>query len=58
MTSRVKRALDELDGSVEIIYDIDECRDFVEVRGDIGGDVVRYRVYFDENDNVDYVCAK
>lgn len=33
-------------------------RDFVEVIGGQGGDVARYRVYFDENDEVEMVGVK
>lgn len=56
--NRKTKALKELEDSVEIIYDVFEASDFVEVKGEIGGDLVCYRVYFDSNDNVDGVYAK
>lgn len=56
--NRKMKALKELEDDVEIIYETFETPDFVEVHGSIGGDVVCYRVYFDSNDNVDFVCCK
>lgn len=55
--SRKQRALEELDYLEEILR-IDEGPDFVEIVGGIGGDVSRYRVYFDSNDNVERVGVK
>ena len=43
---------------MERIYEIYEDRDFVEVKGGQGGDVGRYRVYFDENDEITMVGVK
>lgn len=43
---------------MERIYEIYEDRDFVEVKGGQGGDVARYRVYFDENDEITMVGVK
>ena len=51
------KALQELDW-MERIYEIYEDRDFVEVKGGQGGDVGRYRVYFDENDEITMVGVK
>lgn len=57
MSSRRTKALQEVGENIELIYDVFECKDFVEIKGDIGGDVVCYRVYFD-GDDVDYVCER
>lgn len=54
---RVKKALEELD-FMERILDVCEDRDFVEVVGGQGGDVARYRVYFDEKDEVVRIGVK
>ena len=51
------KALQELDW-MERVYEIYEDRDFVEVKGGQGGDVDRYRVYFDENDEITMVGVK
>lgn len=51
------KALQELDW-MERIYEIYEDRDFIEVIGGQGGDVAKYRVYFDENDEVEMVGVK
>ena len=55
--SRRQKALEELD-YLEDILRIDEGPDFVEIVGGIGGDVSRYRVYFDSNNNVERVGVK
>lgn len=54
---RVRIALDELDYLEEILK-ISETKDFVEVVGGIGGDIYRYRVYFDSCDKVTGVYEK
>ena len=51
------KALQEVDW-MERVYEIYEDRDFVEVKGGQGGDVGRYRVYFDENDEITMVGVK
>ena len=56
-SNRISKALNELD-YLEDILRIDEGKDFVEIVGGIGGDISRYRVYFDENDNIKYTCEK
>ena len=55
--TRVQKALAELE-ELEIIYDTYETPDFVEVVGSQGGDVSKYRVYFDKHDNVTFVGIK
>jgi len=55
--TRKQIALEELDYLEEILR-IDESMDFVEVVGGQGGDVSRYRVYFNSDDSVKYVCEK
>lgn len=55
--TRVQRALIELD-YLEEILDVYETPDFVEIVGKQGGDVETYRVYFKDDDSVDYVCCK
>ena len=55
--SRVQRALLELD-YLEDILRVHEEPDFVEIVGGQGGDAETYRVYFKDDDNVDYVCCK
>ena len=57
MSIRKEKALKELDW-MESVYDVYETRDFVEVIGGQGGDVARYRVYFDENDEIEMVGVK
>lgn len=54
---RIQKALQELDFMEEVLR-IDETPDFVEVVGGQGGDVARYRVYFDHLDNVTHVGVK
>lgn len=54
---KVQKALAELD-YLETILDIYEGRDFVEIIGGQGGDVDRYRVYFDKNNNISRVGVK
>lgn len=55
--NRVDIALKELDWMEEVLR-VDEEPDFVEVVGGQGGDVSRYRVYFDEEGNVESVGEK
>lgn len=57
MNERVKKALNELD-FLEDILNVYDAKDFVEVVGGIGGDVGRYRVYFNNEGNVKYICEK
>ena len=58
MKSRRSKALDATEDDIEIIYDIFDGPDFVEIQGTIGGDVVCYRVYFDDNDNIDFISER
>lgn len=57
MKTRKQKALDAFD-YLEDILEIREGKDFVEIIGGIGGDVGRYRAYFDENNNIKYICEK
>ena len=56
--NRIDKAIEATEYDIEIIYDINEGRDFVEIVGDIGGDAVTRRVYFDENDEIVRISAK
>lgn len=47
INERVSKAQDAVLDRVEYVIDVRETPDFVEVVGDIGGDVVTYRVYDD-----------
>ncbi len=55
--NRVQKALLELD-YLEEILDVAEAPDFVEIVGKQGGDVETTRVYFKDDDTVDYVCCR
>ena len=56
--NRIDKAIEATEYDIEIIYDINEGRDFVEIVGDISGDAVTRRVYFDENDEIVRISAK
>lgn len=51
------KALAALGNRVEKVYDIYTDKNMVEVFGSIGGDAVRYRVYFD-GDHVERIVEK
>lgn len=52
MSIRKEKAIDIMLDRLESIYEVYEGRDFVEVIGEIGGDVERHWIYFDRDDNV------
>jgi hypothetical protein len=43
---------------LEIVYDIDLCGDTVYIKGEVGGDLVQYRVAFNADGTVKYVAEK
>jgi hypothetical protein len=43
---------------LEIVYDIDLCGDTVSIKGEVGGDLVQYRVAFNADGTVKYVAEK
>jgi hypothetical protein len=43
---------------LEIVYDIDMCGDTVYIKGEVGGDLVQYRVAFNADGTVKYVAEK
>ena len=43
-----------LDRAIEV-YDFGA---FIEVTGTVGGDVVRYRVYFNDDGSIDYITER
>lgn len=43
---------------LEIVYDIDMCGDTVYIKGEIGGDLIEYRVVFNTDGSVKYVAEK
>ena len=51
------KAINVLDGRVEVIHDIYAHGDEVDVIGSIGGDAVHYRVHFKDGE-VDYIGCK
>lgn len=57
--TRKEKALKQL-GHLERIYDVYEAAkgDFVDVIGEQGGDIVRYRVHFKSDGEVDFVSIK
>lgn len=52
MTNRKEKAFDIMSDRLELIHDVSEGIDFVEVTGENRGDVERFQIYFDEDDNV------
>lgn len=52
MTNRKEKAFDIMSDRLELIHDVSEGIDFVEVTGEDRGDVERFQIYFDEDDNV------
>ena len=50
------KAIEALDGSVEIFHDIYVHGNEVDVIGTIGGDAVHYRVYFKDDEVVSIGC--
>ena len=50
------KAIDALDGRIEIIHDIYVHGDEVDVIGTIGGDSVHYRVYFKDDEVISIGC--
>ena len=43
---------------LEIVYDIYLCGDTVYIKGEVGGDLVQYRVVFNTDGTVKYVAEK
>lgn len=54
---RISMALNALD-YLEDIISIDETPRFVQIVGGIGGDISKYQVYFDENNNITGIYVK
>lgn len=53
---RMSVAQDE--AGLEIVYSVDLFMDFVEVKGEMGGDVYRRRVYFNDDGSIKYMVEK
>ena len=43
---------------LELVYDIDICGDTVYIKGEVGGDLMQYRVVFNADGSVKYVAEK
>ena len=46
------------EAGLELVYSVDLFGDFVEVKGEIGGDLYRRRTYFNNDGTVKYTVEK
>lgn len=53
-----RMAVAQEEAGLEIVYCVELFMDFVEVKGEMGGDVYRRRVYFNDDGSIKYMVEK